>query len=107
MTWSAVDDHRIAVDLATGGHPVRVEHPLDAAGRIVSSRFDRWGDPDGTGAWALHPFGVEVTDSRSFHGVTIPAMERAGWHFGTSRWEEGVFFTFEITDHRLVEGPLR
>lgn len=105
VTWSELDANRIAVEFATDDHPVRVEHELDAAGRIVSSRFDRWGDPDGTGTWARHPFGVEVTDTRDFHGVTIPAAGRVGWHAGTPRWEDGIFFTFEITNHHLVEGP--
>ena len=59
----------------------------------------RWGDPDETGTWGLHPFGVEVTGHRSFAGLTVPARGTAGWHYGTDRWTEGAFFRFEITGH--------
>ena len=100
--WTATAEDRIAVDVGTDGHASRVEHVLEPSGRLVSSSFARWGDPDNSGTWALHPFGVEVTGHRTFGGVTIPAEGRAGWHFGTDRWESGVFFRYKITGYELV-----
>jgi hypothetical protein len=47
--------------------------------------------------WGQHPFGVEVTGQGTFDGVTIPTQGLAGWHFGTDRWESGMFFRYEIT----------
>jgi len=55
------------------------------------------GDPDDTGEWGVHPFGGEITGSRTFDGVTIPGAGRVGWLFGTDRWRDGEFFRYEIT----------
>lgn len=79
------------------GHPHTVHHLVGPDGTLRSSWLDRWGDPDRTGTWAAHPFGVEVTGHRTFGSVTIPNRGRAGWHPGTDRWPDSVFFTFEIT----------
>jgi hypothetical protein len=70
--------------------------------RVRSVVFDRWGDPDNTGTWGHHPFGFEVTGFSTFDGVTIPSAGRAGWFYGTDRWDEGEFFRAEITDYHLV-----
>jgi hypothetical protein len=74
---------------------------------VRSVVFDRWGDPDSTGTWGHHPFGFEVIGHSSFDGVTIPSSGRAGWFYGTDRWDEGEFFRFEITDYHLVTGTSR
>ena len=100
--WSAPDEGQLTVDIAVDGHAVRLHHHIDERGRIRTSTLERWGDPDNCGTWALHPFGVEVSQHRTFAGVTIPAVGRAGWHFGTDRWESGVFFRYEITEYRLI-----
>jgi hypothetical protein len=102
VRWRAVDDQRVSVEVAVDDHRVTLHHELDEGGRPRTSRFDRWGDPDGTKTWGLRPFGVEVTDHRTFAGVTIPAQGRAGWHFGTDRWEDGAFFEFEITSYEPI-----
>ena len=93
---------RVGVTIDVDGHRVAVEHDLDEAGRITGSSLRRWGDPDNTGTWLAHPFGVEVTSNRTLGGVTIPDTGRAGWHYGTDRWEEGVFFRYEITGYELL-----
>jgi hypothetical protein len=76
-------------------------HHLDDEGLLRSSAFPRWGAPDNLGTWARHPFGVEGGPSQ-LDGVTIPARGRAGWHFGTSRWDDGVFFTYEISRYEVL-----
>lgn len=98
----AVADDAVAVSLTVGSHSFDVTHRLDAAGRVVSSSLQRWGDPDRTGMFGLHPFGVEATGWRTFDGVTIPHQGRVGWHFGTSRWPEGEFFRFRIERYELL-----
>jgi hypothetical protein len=103
--WSASNDNHISVEVTTDGHRVVVEHDIDANGRLCSSRFPRWGDPDGTGAWDLYPFGVEATSWARFGGLTIPSGGQAGWHYGTDRWADGVFFRFEITGYELLTPP--
>ena len=71
---------------------------LDAAGRVTSLVFDRWGDPGNRGAFARHRFGGEFTGYRSFHGLTIPSSGRLGWFYGEDRWPAGEFFRYQITD---------
>jgi len=46
--------------------------------------------------------GVEVDSNRTFGGVTIPDRGHAGWHYGTERCDEGVFFRYEITSYELL-----
>jgi len=95
--WTADGADRIGADVETDGHAVRVEHSIDAHGRLVSSSFLRWGDPDGTGTYAEHRFGVDVLGHRRFGDVTIPDRGEVGWHHGTDRWEDGRFFRYRIT----------
>jgi uncharacterized protein DUF6544 len=97
VTWSADDETHITARHRVGPTPVEINLVLDAAGRIRTVVFDRWGDPDAIGSWAWHPFGGEITGYRSFGGLTIPSAGRMGWHFGTDRWAAGEFFRYEIT----------
>jgi hypothetical protein len=101
-TWTAEDDHHVTVTFGVDGHGVTLHHDVGDDGLLRVSWFERWGDPDTTSTWARHRFGVEVTAHRRFGGVTIPSSGRAGWHYGTHRWSEGVFFEYEIRDHRLI-----
>lgn len=102
VAWSANDDCHIAARYQIDGIPIDARFEIDADGRVVSQTIDRWGDPDATGRWTWHPFGCEVTEHRSFHGVTIPSRGRVGWFHGTERWETGEFFRYEVTDHELA-----
>ncbi len=95
--WVAVDDTHIESHHTIDGFDVTCHHTLDGTGRITTTRIDRWGDPDRTGTFALHPFGVETTAFATFGGLTIPAAGRAGWHHGTDRWAEGIFFEYQLT----------
>lgn len=99
--WSSSDDAHIEARFEVDGHPVVLHHVISESGALRSSTFERWGDPDNSGTWQPLPFGVEVAREGTFDGVTIPVEGRAGWHFGTDRWEAGVFFRFRITDYQL------
>ncbi|MGY1712211.1 DUF6544 family protein [Geodermatophilus sp. SYSU D00758] len=59
--------------------------------------LQRWGDPGGRPA-GRYPFGVAVEAERTWQGVTVPSVVRAGWDRGTDRQAEGEFFRAEITD---------
>lgn len=104
VRWTATDDTHITAHHQIDGTPVDLHLTLDNNGGIQSLVFDRWGDPDQTGRWGWHPFGGEITDQRTFAGLTIPSCGRLGWHYGTDRWPEGEFFRYEITDLRQVPG---
>lgn len=96
-TWTVEEPDVIAADIHIDDHTVRVRHVIDGEGRLRSSTFDRWGDPDRSDTWGMHPFGVEVSEHRRFGPVTIPSSGEVGWYHGTDRWEDGRFFRFEIT----------
>jgi uncharacterized protein DUF6544 len=102
VRWSAEGPDEVRAGYRIGDVPIEVRYRLDGDGRIVSFVFDRWGDPDGNGAFGRHPFGGEVAGHRTFDGVTIPSAGRVGWFFGTDRWPAGEFFRYRITDLELV-----
>jgi len=101
-TWTATDDRHISAQYRLDDVDVELRLGLDDGARIRSLVVDRWGDPDNTGNWGLHPFELEVTACTTFDGVTIPQAGRVGWFWGTDRWSEGEFFRYEITQMELV-----
>jgi Family of unknown function (DUF6544) len=103
VEWAAIDDDHVLSRQRLRGHEIELHHLLDDQGRIAATWFQRWGDPESTGTHALHSFGVEHTAHRSFAGLTIPSAGRAGWHYGSDRWNDGVFFEYKIDD--LHPGP--
>lgn len=113
VRWRAPDATHVVADVPCGDVVTEVHHRLDGRGRVVLSWFDRWGDPDGTGAWGMHRFGMRATAWRTFDGVTVPSEGTAGWHVGTPGEQDGAFFRFRVTAVRLhrrqrsVPGPLR
>jgi hypothetical protein len=102
VRWTAEGCTSITARYRVGAVPVRLRLRLDDGARPTSFVFDRWGDPDRTGTWGWHPFGGEVTEYRTFDGVTIPSGGRIGWSIGTDNWPAGEFFRYRMTDLRLV-----
>jgi hypothetical protein len=67
-------------------------------GSLQSVALPRWGNPDG-GAFREIDFGAVVEQEATFDGYTIPARMRAGWYFGTDRFDtDGKFFHATIDD---------
>jgi hypothetical protein len=106
VTWTAESDHRITARFVVGPSPaqvpVEIHLLLDDAGHATSFTLARWGDPEGTGTWGWFPFGGDVTEHRTFEGVTVPAAGRIGWFPGAAGWATGEFFRYRITDLHLV-----
>lgn len=102
VEWSAGDEGTITSRFAIGDHPMQITHSLDDIGRIRATTFDRWGDPDGSGKFGLHPFGGYFSAYTAFEGITIPSEGRLGWNHGTKGWSEGEFFRYRITDVQFV-----
>jgi hypothetical protein len=100
VTWSADDDTHICASFSVGTHVIKLQLFVGSDGRVQSLVMDRWGDPENSGTWGQHRFGMAVSDYANFDGVAIPSKGRAGWHFDTDRWDEG--FRYRITDLRLV-----
>jgi hypothetical protein len=99
----ATGDNSIALEPRVDSETITVEHGLDADGRVLWSRLQRWGDPEGRREWRMVPFGLEFSGWRTFDGVAIPHAGRAGWYYGTDRWPQGEFFRYQITHCALVE----
>jgi hypothetical protein len=91
VTWSADDDSHLIARYAHDDVELALHLALNDDAHLGSVTFDRWGDPDETGAWGLHPFGLDVTGYATFDGVTIPSAGRVGWFHGTDRWADGEF----------------
>jgi hypothetical protein len=103
VRWKAEDATNVAASYGVDGIALEVRYVLNEEGQVRSLTFDRWGDPDRSGAWGVHPCGGDVTGYRRFAGLTIPSEGRLGWFYGTDRWSEGEFFRYEITQVRLLE----
>ena len=68
------------------------------SGRALSIKLARWGNPEG-GPFRYAAFGAVAEEERTFAGFTIPSRIRAGWHFGTERFErDGEFFRATIEE---------
>lgn len=102
VEWSSADDNHISARFNIDRRPAKIDLELDQERRVRSVLLDRWGDPDNTGQWGLHPFGGEITEHATFNGVTVPCAGRIGWFYGTDRWSTGEFFRFRLTNLRLV-----
>jgi TusA-related sulfurtransferase len=102
VDWAAADERHVSARYRIDAVEVEVRYQLDAAGHVRSVVFDRWGDPDGTGVWGLHPFRGEITAYATFDGLSIPSAGNFGWFFGTDRWSQGEFFRYRITELRLL-----
>ena len=100
VDWSADGPDHIVVRFELQHTPLELHLRIDERGLPTSVLFDRWGDPDETGAFGWHPFGGAISKHRTFDGITVPSAGRWGWDFGTERWQRGEFFRCRITEYR-------
>lgn len=102
VRWRPSDDDRVAeayVHVPGGDGLVTLE--VDHAGRLASASMPRWGNPEG-GEFHEVPFGVHLDGELCANGYAISRRIRAGWWFGTPRFEaEGEFFRAEILGFEL------
>ena len=91
VTWQAIDDHRATATTTVGAFTHEVTINVDDAGVLRSSSLPRWGRPD-SGPFQDHTFGVMFDGQQTIDGYSIATSIRAGWWFGTERWDEGEFF---------------
>lgn len=106
VRWDVTSEHDLHARLKIDGIDVTLHLRTDADDRVEWVRFDRWGDPDETGEWGMHPFGFQVTETRRFGPFSIPAAGSAGWFHGTDRWADSRFFECDITSLDPVVGPV-
>lgn len=98
VSWMALDSSRALFNLTVEGENTDVELTIDGVGRLESVKMKRWGNPANS-RFHYEDFGAFAEKEGTFDGYTIPTQLRAGWHFGTDRFEsEGEFFRCTI-DH--------
>ncbi|MGG6241872.1 DUF6920 family protein [Nodosilinea sp. AN01ver1] len=96
ITWTALNDVQVQADFTAFGEPAHLTLTLDDRGAIQQVALPRWGNPEG-GDYHYGTFGVVAEASGTFEGYTIPTRIRAGWFFGSDRFErEGEFFRCTI-----------
>lgn len=91
VSWAAPDSDHVIATVRAEGHTVPLTLAIDEEGAVRELSLPRWGNPGG-GAYEEVPFGLYFETDRTFDGVTIPCIGRAGWWFGTDRWAAGEFF---------------
>lgn len=96
ILWKELTDTSVSVRRTIAGYDTDLTLAIDEMGRLISVSLDRWGNPDDT-IFHFARFGVDLSNDVSFGGYTIPTKISAGWHYGTSRFDEGEFFRAEIT----------
>jgi len=97
-SWTATDPSHLRAGVTAQGHRAELTLTVDEAGRLLTLKLPRWGNPGGA---AFHDvdFGAIAEAEGMFCGYTIPTRLRAGWYFGSERFEsEGEFFRVTIDD---------
>lgn len=98
VSWTALDSLHLRASFTAHGYTADLEFVVDDEGRLKSVKLPRWGNP-GDGGFRYVDFGAAVEEESTIDGYTIPTRLRAGWHFGTDRFEsEGEFFRATIGD---------
>jgi hypothetical protein len=107
IRWEAPSDRDLTALLPAGGRPVALHLRVHDDGRLDRVLFDRWGDPDGSGSWGLHPFGFRASAWHTFGPLSIPSAGGAGWLHGTEGRTGSEFFRCAITSLTPVPAPGR
>lgn len=100
--WSPGDDeHHVHMHVRVPGNEAELTLGFDERALLRACSCPRWGNPDG-GEFGFVPFGGYWDHERAFQGVRITTGMRAGWWFGTDRYErEGEFFRAQIDQVEL------
>ncbi len=96
IAWTELNASQVQANFTALGAPAHLTLTVSEAGVLECVKFGRWGNPEGE-AYHYVDFGVKVEESGTFEGYTIPMCIRAGWFFGSDRFEsEGEFFRCTI-----------
>jgi hypothetical protein len=98
VQWKAPTPSQLQARFTAHGETSDLEILVDDSGRPKTVKLARWGNPGNT-AFQYLDFGAVVEEESTFGGYTIPTRLRAGWYFGSDRFEsEGEFFRAIITE---------
>jgi hypothetical protein len=93
--WAADGPDGARVRVVIGDTELTVHLRLARDGAVQAVWLERWGDPDGSGAFSSQPFGAEAAGEAAFAGHTIPSRLSAGWGYGTDAFAP--FFEATVT----------
>lgn len=92
IIWTELNASQVQATFTALGEPAKITLTVSNQGVLEQIKVDRWGNPD-AGAFQYNDFGGIVEEIGTFEGYTIPTQLRAGWFFGSERFEsEGEFF---------------
>jgi hypothetical protein len=97
VSWEPVDSDSATAHVTLDGYEHDVTVRVAASGALLELVMPRWGTPPGM-SYGRHAFGAAFHDEGTFSGVTIPRQVRAGWHYGTDRWNDGEFIRWTVDD---------
>jgi hypothetical protein len=98
VSSSSAEGGPLVLHVDAFGERTDIELSADDQGGLRTIRFLRWGNPDGSDH-RYEDFGVIVEDEGVFSGFKIPRRIRAGWFFGTERFDsEGEFLRATIRE---------
>ena len=100
VRWTSSDTDLIQGTFDRAGEPAPINFQLGPNGRLQRIWTQRWGNPDKLG-YRFLPFGAIAEQERTFGGFTIASRLRAGWFFGTDRYESDGEFLRVIVDDAI------
>ncbi len=99
--WEDVAENHIRATVIIEGLTQVVDIFLDERGAPVEVVFPRWTDANPENRYQMQPFGGQLSNHRTFEGVTIPTRIEAGNFFGTDEFFP--FYIAEITDLDFID----
>jgi hypothetical protein len=103
VTWEALDQDSARVTIRHDGLEQAVDVTVDADGRPVEVRFQRWSNANPDKVHRLQPFGAHMSDFREVQGYRLPFRIEAGNMFGTDDYFP--FFLADVTEIRFPQAP--
>jgi hypothetical protein len=97
VRWTVEDRDTASFAFTVGGAAASLRLTLHRGGLPRRVTTSRWGDPDGTGSFGEVPFGAEVLEHRTFHGLTVPGTGVLGWRLDSPGPTREVL-RFQLTD---------
>ena len=99
VTWRTGDnDDTVVAEWRVNDQKVPVTLTVGPEGALRSLTIPRWAQPR-KHPWGEYPCGGTLADETDFDGVKLSRTMRAGYFYGTDKWDSpaGEFFRAEVT----------
>jgi hypothetical protein len=102
VEFESLGAHTVSAHFNVGSEQIELVLDLLRSGHLAGAHLARWGDPEGSGKFGWHRFGIEVTGYGQVDGLTVPAAGRVGWYAASPRFGDGIFLRFRLTGIRPI-----